>query len=195
MSAYASWDRDAAVQRALAHATSSGAAETDGSVWNFAFGSNVNAAKVQSRGMTPSETLRGRLPGWNLVFNHNGGFANIEKQEVLRSGKHDLTRLAQPVPEDTHGVLLRLSQREFAKLAWQEYAYDTVAVDVEVYVEDTSGTQRVQRALAFKTNSCALASTRTLPSTRYIRLIQEGARAASLSAPYCRWLDAIQSDH
>ena len=186
--AYNSWDREAAAQRALSHADSGGSSDGDGSVWNFAFGSNISAAKVRSRGMLPLAAVRGRLPGWTLLFNHTGGYANIEQVDLAR--QMDLSRLPQPVPEETHGMLLRLSRREFAELARQEYAYDTVEVAVEVY--DADGT-RVQRALAFKTNPCALTTSRTLPSERYARIIREGAREASISAPYCHWLDMIKS--
>ena len=130
--------------------------------------------------------MRGRLPGWTLLFNHTGGFANIEPTDVAH--QMDLSRLPQPVPKETHGMLLRLSRREFAELARQEYAYDTVEVAVEVYEADGP---RVQHALAFKTNPCALKTSRTLPSDRYVRIIQEGARKAAISAPYCQWLDRI----
>ena len=142
--------------------------------------------------MKPTECLRGRLTGWQLLFNHNGGFGNIETVEKIRSAKYDLSRLAPPVPEETHGVLLRPSRKEFADLAYQEYAYDTVEVAVEVYPEDAGGATRIQHALAFKTSSCALTSTTTLPSSRYLRLIQDGARESGLSAQYGKWLQGIR---
>ena len=176
--AYNSWDCEAAAQRALSHADGSGSSDEDGSIWNFAFGSNISAAKVRSRGMLPLAAVRGRLPGWTLLFNHTGGYANIEPADLAR--QMDLSKLPQPVPEETHGMLLRLSRREFAELARQEYAYDTVEVAVEVY--DADG-PRVQRALAFKTSPCALTTSRTLPSERYARIIREGAREAAISAP------------
>ena len=186
--AYNSWDREAAAQRALAHADSGSSTDADGSVWNFAFGSNLSAAKVESRGMQPLLALRGRLPGWTLLFNHVGGYANIEPADSAR--QIDLSQLPQPVPDETHGMLLKLSRRAFADLARQEYAYDTVEVAVEVY--DADG-PRVQHALAFKTNPCALTTSRTRPSERYIRIIREGARESQISAPYCRWLASIKS--
>ena len=181
--------------RALKHAEGCSASEADGSIWNFAFGSNVNAAKVKSRGMRPVESLRGVLPAWSLLFNHNGGYGNIETITKIRSSKYDLSRLPEPMPEETHGVLLRLSRREFAELAWQEYAYDTVEVAVEIYPDDCNGAKRVQHALAFKTSACALTTTRQLPSSRYMKLIAEGAHDSKLSAPYCSWLDRIKPDH
>ena len=198
MSSYNSWDREKAVQRALVHAEGSQASEADGSVWNFAFGSNISPSKVQSRGMRPLGSLRGRLPGWSLLFNHNGGFGNIESIEKIQATGIDTSRLPQPVPNETHGVLIRLSRRDFAELARQEYAYDTVEVAVEVYEEDRTGGRTgaaaplIQHALAFKTNPCALTTARTMPTARYIGIIREGAHEQQLSAPYTRWLDAIR---
>lgn len=192
-SAYNTWDRDAAVERALNHADRGKSSSDGGLIWNFAFGSNVSAAKVRSRGMVPRQALRGRLPGWSLLFNHCGGFGNIEEVTKIQEERMDLSSLAPPAPTETHGMLLQLSRREFAELARQEYAYDTVEVAVEVYGQDGSvvAQPRVQHALAFKTSACALASPRTLPTARYMRIIKEGARDAGIDEQYCRWLEAI----
>ena len=51
-----------------------------------------------------------------------------------------------------------------------------------------------QPALAFKTNACAIAAPNTLPSTRYIRLIREGAQQTGVEPSYCRWLEKIPSN-
>ncbi len=92
-------------------------------------------------------------------------------------------------------MLLRLSRRDFAELAWQEYAYDTVEVAVEVYREDgvDGGKPRIQHALAFKTSDCAITTTRTLPSERYVGIIRSGAREAGIRADYCDWLDRLSA--
>ena len=189
-SAYASWDREAAVQRALAHAEASGAAGADETIVNFAFGSNINPDKMRSRNMKPLYAVRGRLPGYQLVFNHVGGYANIEP--VAQLSGMDLSALPQPVPEETHGMLLHLRRTDFAELARQEYAYNTVAVMVECHPPSDDGSSPVlQPALAFKTASCALTSG-TRPSSRYLKLIQDGAQAVGLDASYAKWLGAIK---
>lgn len=193
-SAYNNWDREAAVKRAIAHADSCGASCDGGRyIYNFAFGSNLNPAKVESRKMFPAETLRGVLPGWRLLFNHTGGFGNIEETTVCEAERYDLSRLCGSLPE-VHGVLLKLTRDDFARLAWEEYAYDTIEVPVSVYGDDhTKDHCGVQHALAFKTNACALASTRTLPSARYIGLIADGAKASNIEPSYCRWLDSLRN--
>lgn len=190
---YSSWDREAAAQRALAAADSGQASESDGTIWNFAFGSNMSKQKVHDRCLQPVQACRGRLPGWTVLFNHVGGFANIESQEKVAAARMDLSRLPSPIPDACHGLLLRLSRRDFAELARQEYAYDTVEVAVEVYPDDSgSGTMRLIHALAFKTAACALATTDTLPTKRYINILQSGARESGIEEAYCRWLNAIE---
>jgi hypothetical protein len=196
-SAYASWDREAAVRRALQHADDSSACEGGGKfVWNFAFGSNLNPQRVRSRGMRPSSLRRGVLPGWRLLFNHTGGYGNIEQTEVIKRLGYDTSRLspkqAFPPPDEVHGALLLFSRDDFARLALEEYAYDTVEVPVEIYEEDRlEGCAPVQFALAFKTAACAVVESSTLPSSRYIALIRDGARASCLQPRYCEWLENV----
>jgi hypothetical protein len=217
--AYNSWDREAAVARALQHADRSQATDpSSGGIWNFAFGSNMSAKKVASRGMKPWAASRGVLPGWSLMFNHRGGYGNIEAVD------QKLDPVKYKPQEEVHGALLLLSREEFARLAWEEYAYDTVEVPVclHQYPQCTQGLQgrgqrrererereqstgdtgtrvgvpspsSVQHALAFKTAACAVTDAQTLPSTRYIRLLQEGARGSGLAEGYCEWLDGIPS--
>ena len=190
-SAYSNWDREAATSRALKHADASGASVDGGHfIWNFAFGSNLSPDKVRSRGMKPASVQLGVLRGWSLLFNHNGGFGNIETVEKMKKDGYDVSRLSPPA--EVHGALLLFPRKEFANLAWEEYAYDTVEVAVEVCGPDGS-TKQVQQALAFKTNPCALASSNNLPSARYIGIIRQGARAMGVEPSYCDWLEKVPS--
>ena len=203
MNEYSRWSRDRAAERALEHADWSGASEDDGdAIWNFAFGSNLNAERVRCRNIVPVRApLRCRLPDWCLLFNHIGGYANIESSARIRTDAFDLAALPRPVPSDVHGVLILLSRSHFAELARQEYGYDTVAVEVEVYGDDVhvdggaaeaAVAPRRRRALAFKSAACAVTDARTLPSARYLRLIQDGAHESALDSAYVQWLDTIQ---
>jgi hypothetical protein len=204
-SAYANWDRELATQRALntADTSTTNCTTDDGKhIYNFAFGSNLNPSKVKTRNMYPVTSCRGVLRGWQLLFNHNGGYGNIEETSVVQQENMDLSPLcggrkkrknsarSSRLPEEVHGVLLQLTREEFGRLAWEEYAYNTIEVPIEVYSEDTKEVA-IQYALAFKTAECAVTTSTTLPSKRYIKLIQQGARASGIQESYCEWLEGI----
>merc|ERR1719410_1881961 len=57
-------------------------------VWNFGFGANINPWKLeQKRNIHPiGDTLRGKLIGWRLLFDHKGGFGNIINMETESDG-------------------------------------------------------------------------------------------------------------
>lgn len=116
-------------------------------------------------------------------------------KEKIHSMEWDMTKLSIEPKEEVHGILMLLSKRDFEQLAWEEYAYDTVEVPVNIYQEDRkrSDYYGVQHALAFKSASCAIVDSTTLPSTRYIRLIQEGGRTSKIDAEYVDWLNEIPS--
>ena len=71
---------------------------------------------------------------------------------------------------------MNLSREEYRRLAWEEYAYDTVEVPVEIYAEDGGD---VQFVLAFRTAACAVARPDALPSMRWFVNVDGAARAAS----------------
>ena len=268
---YAAWDRQAAAARALAHASNSQAVDRSGTggVWNFAFGSNMLPAKIAERSMTPLHAVRGSLAGWRLLFNHRGGYGNIESAAAIAEQRLDLQHLSHlPEPEmepeqdidcrsccasascsylahstqahghcckacmrgeghgvacervaaprgalpldEVHGALLLLSRDEFGRLASEEYGYNTIEVAVQVYEEDlaASYTQAPPgkkkagahpkigptiHALAFKSSACAVVEADTLPSTRYIGLLREGAATMSIDQRYCDWLERVPS--
>ena len=165
-SAYANWDRELATQRALntADTSSTNCTTDDGKyIYNFAFGSNLNPSKVKRRNMHPVTSCRGVLRGWQLLFNHNGGYGNIEQTSVIQQENMDLSPLcggrkkrknSLPLPpENVHGALLQLTREDFGRLAWEEYAYNTIEVPIEVYSEDKKEVA-IQYALAFKIGSC-----------------------------------------
>lgn len=270
---YTAWDRQAAAARALAHASNSQAVDQSGTgaVWNFAFGSNMLPAKIAERSMKPLHAVRGRLAGWRLLFNHRGGYGNIESVAAIAEQRLDLQHMS-PLPEpdpqmepeqdidcriscpssscsylahsrqahghcckacmrgeghgaacekvaaplgalpldEVHGVLLLLTRDEFGRLASEEYGYNTIEVAVQVYEEDLAmsyaqmppGKKKVGmhpkigpiiHALAFKSSACAVVEAGTLPSTRYIGLLREGAAIMRIDTRYCDWLGKLPS--
>lgn len=87
-------------------------------VWNFAYGANMNSWKLtERRKIRPRESVAGTLPCHRLSFNHRGGMGNVV-----------------PSPgTDVHGVLLRVSAADFAKLQRMEDGYDAADVTVRSY--------------------------------------------------------------
>ena len=48
-------------------------------MWNFSFGANINPLKLENkRGIKPIDKLPCKLEDYRLIFNHRGGFGNIE---------------------------------------------------------------------------------------------------------------------
>ena len=107
--------RQAATKRAL-QAVDKSEAGDERHVWNFGFGANINPAKLRDRrGIRPAETARAKVEGFRLLFNHRGGFGNIE--EVADHAPPTSLSPAISHPSEVHGVLLRLSHHDFGRLA------------------------------------------------------------------------------
>eukprot|EP00403_Amphidinium_massartii_P004377 CAMPEP_0178381418 /NCGR_PEP_ID=MMETSP0689_2-20121128/5972_1 /TAXON_ID=160604 /ORGANISM="Amphidinium massartii, Strain CS-259" /LENGTH=710 /DNA_ID=CAMNT_0020001599 /DNA_START=52 /DNA_END=2185 /DNA_ORIENTATION=+ len=148
-------------------------------VWNFAFGANINPWKLKERrNIHPLEEVGGALPGWRLVFNHSGGMGNVEPVE--RDSK------TPDVPAAVHGKLLRLSRRDFDKLANMEYEYTTTEVEVQAY------DGRIIKAVAFTTPPEFRLGFYPSPPERYINLIRNGAKSSKLDSAYQDWLRNIE---
>ena len=41
-------------------------------VWYFSFGANMNEQTLRSRGVYPSQSIAGALPGFHMTFTYNG---------------------------------------------------------------------------------------------------------------------------
>lgn len=112
----------------------------DGLVWSFGFGANINPWKLEKkRRIVPVETVVAQLPGHVLLFNHRGGFGNIEPG----SDREASLSVSVQQPLGVHGVLLLLRLSDFGTLAGMEHQYTAKQVTVQAY----NGAQIV--ALAF----------------------------------------------
>ena len=49
---------------------------------------------------------------WNmcLLFNHRGGYGNIESSHCIQEQEMHVSHLPQPMPDATHGVLLLVAR-------------------------------------------------------------------------------------
>ena len=76
---------------------------TDGALWYFAYGSNMNRAIfLDRRGMHPLETRRAWLEGYRLCFNIPVG-----------PGERGVANLEPDIAARTWGVLYLLTAEEF----------------------------------------------------------------------------------
>ncbi len=76
--------------------------------WYFAYGSNMNPARMQARGLSVSEVLPGRLPGYGLCF---------DKRAADRAPGRAYANICYQRDGVVEGVLYRLQGAdEIAKL-------------------------------------------------------------------------------
>jgi cation transport regulator ChaC len=145
----------------------------DGSLWYFAYGSNMSPAIfVERRGMRPTASRWGWLPGYRLRFDLPVG-----------PGERACANL-EAAPEDrVAGVLYRITAAEALRLDRSEGVPHGVygRVDVEVFAEGT------ERLSAF-TYESSLRMAGRKPSARYLDLLVDGARTHGLPAAYVAWL-------
>ena len=176
-------------------------------IWNFGFGANINPWKLeQKRNIHPiGEKLRGKLMGWRLLFDHKGGFGNIINMETESDGLSK--NIFDPFMSDggeyeVHGILLKLTHDDFIKLAHMEHEYELHQVSIRIYQEDLIKTTTRDdfnghssvTAVVFKSPRCFQTKRSDLyPTSRYIELIQKGAKQMKIENEYCQWLSQIYS--
>jgi hypothetical protein len=75
-------------------------------------------SQVLSRGIKPIQTQPARLRGWCLLFNHVGGYGNIESFERIQQQGMDVSHLPHPLPQACHGVLLLVRNSKKLRVAF-----------------------------------------------------------------------------
>jgi sulfite reductase (NADPH) flavoprotein alpha-component len=130
---------------------------------------------LRAKGVTPRQSMRADLPGWQLRFNvghffrHEGGVGNIEACAV--EGDE---------PQQVQGVLHRCEDATDLALldAAEAYGHGYDRIDVTVQTAQGEVTALTYVGLpAFIDNAC-------LPTRRYLNILITGAEAAGLDAGY-----------
>ena len=152
---------------------------SDGRVWYFAYGSNMEAATLRGRrGVEPSRALRARAAGWRLV---------LDKPPLLPVGE----AFANIVP-DPHAAVLGVLY-EITRADW-EHLELTEGVRIGNYRSVTVRASSLAEP-ALEVNALALSSDRrdpTLgPSERYMARLVAGAEEHGLPAEYVAFLRAV----
>lgn len=145
-------------------------------VWYFAFGANMCPHKLgKSRGIQAKESMPAKLQGWKMSFTHRGGFGNV----TLTGNAHDVV----------HGVLHSLNAADYGRLTNMEHEY--LPIEVEVKPCDSS-THTLVKAVAFVTPDRFRIREGLNPTSRYLKLLKNGAAYWKLDKEYVEWLDGIQ---
>ena len=148
------------------------------SVWYFAFGANMHDRAFQERrGMRPLEWRPGRIRGYRLRFNLDG----------RPRGRAAPANLGSDSSAEVWGVLYRITRADLVHLDSTEGVPGRRYRHHWAEAEDTSG-----RRMPAVTYIADGNETDGRPSSRYITLLREGARAHGLPEPYLRFLDAVE---
>lgn len=141
----------------------------------FGFGSNMSMTSLRAKGVEPLAARRAVLHGWRLRFNvqhffrHEGGVGNIEC-----TGNPD---------DRVLGVLYECSDEALAALDAMEaygHGYGRISVELEAEGESFSALAYIGMP-EFINDAC-------LPSRRYLNILINGARQASLAPDYVQAL-------
>lgn len=147
-----------------------------GSLWYFAYGSNMSGAIFTRRGMRPSAATWGCLEGYRLCFDlpvgpGERGVANVVAENGAR----------------TCGVLYRITPEEGERLDRSEGVqggfYRRIAVEITA-----AGAERV----AAFTYQSPYDSPGRKPSSRYMGLLLDGASEHGLPGQYVAFLRTFE---
>jgi len=180
------WDRFwAFLSRKISHARKPKSFDDIGSteVWYFAFGSNLDPEVFQNRrGLVPQQAIPGILDDYRLAFN----LASLPWIEPV------MGNLAQKKGGCVHGVLYKLSESQFNHLHITEggdpkskYGLGSYNAD-EVQVKTYEGQTITARTFISREVSREVGG--EVPSRRYLKLLQNGAKAHQLHPDYQEFL-------
>jgi cation transport regulator ChaC len=147
-------------------------------VWYFAYGSNMQPATFAGRrGITPSQALAARAPGWRLT---------LDKTPIVPVGASFANLLAEPAAA-TWGVLYEIGSDDLDHLDLTEGVLIGNYVRVEIAVEP-HGAPGPTRAFTLVSDK---RSADLQPSDRYMQLLIEGAETHGLPPDWIAMLRAI----
>jgi len=158
-------------------------------VWNFAFGSNLDPEKRSSRGVNGTgiisrDNLPAVVPGYRLAF-------NLPMFPPVEPGMAALARAREGEVDSCHGLLLELTNAEYQKMWQSEGGGAAKPPYEETVVEARTYDGRVIRAIAFTAAQHTCANYELPPSARYKNIVLKGARASGLDPLWISHLEAI----
>ena len=141
-------------------------------MWTFGFGSNMNVGNVESKkGHKVIDYVTGSVEGYNMCFNLSG----IPKVEPAFANAVEGT-----TNDSIHGVAIKLSEEDMAKLDDQERGYEKTNVTVNGY----DGRKVEGCSMYIKRHGNFLPTDLQTPSPRYLNLLIDGAVESGLDPQY-----------
>jgi hypothetical protein len=170
----------------------------------FAYGANLSAETLRTRGVSPSASLIARAPGYKVVFQHRGGYASldpVEEEEDEDDEKGGVKGDAEEEEKGAYGVVHRISRSELALIRRWEIGYEMSEVRVVLQAPAPSGAgnaaagndgkvlreqqgRSVVTASVFVTKTSARLRAPVPPFSEYHAKIVSGARAVGLPLHY-----------
>jgi len=151
-------------------------------LWNFAYGANMDRSTLKSRKVTPIQAVPAKIKDWTLRFNLIGipwfepAFGNVEYQTGAV----------------VHGVAYELTPEDFKRLreiegggGYEGEGYDVIDLTVETYNHKKISAKVFTAVSKWKHES--------LPSQRYLNLLIRGATENHLNESYIRTVLAKQN--
>lgn len=144
-------------------------------IWRFGYGSNIGLTNLkQKKNLNPSKYLAGTIQNWELYFSK--GIAHVEPGfAAVRSNPN----------AELHGTAFCIPKEEADGLDRQERGYDVLPCEFVAY-----DGQKVQNVGLYVPKE-RKGKEEGIPSRRYLRLLQNGAKEAPLSDEWQEHLNSF----
>jgi cation transport regulator ChaC len=147
--------------------------------WYFAYGSNMQSATFRGRrGIDYRRAVAGRVPGWRIVF---------DKPGLVPTGNGFATIVADAAAE-VLGVLYEIGDEDLAHVDLTEGVLIDNYKRIAVETQPLGGAADPVRAFTLTSRH---RDPQLLPSTRYMRMLIEGAIEHGLPTDYVDFLRAV----
>mmetsp|Transcript_19481 Transcript_19481/g.24530 ORF Transcript_19481/g.24530 Transcript_19481/m.24530 type:complete len:326 (+) Transcript_19481:28-1005(+) len=158
--------------------------ETKGFAWRFGYGSNIGLETLQQKkNLHPKEYKTGTIQGWELYFTK--GFKYVEPGWAA----------VRPFPSKVlHGSAFLIPNEEVEGLDKQEAGYNVLPcrfVSYEGGVIENVGLY-VPKSMTATEGTEPKVIEEGVPSLRYLRLLQNGAKSGKLSPEWIQRLDSLE---
>ena len=147
-------------------------------VWRFGYGSNIGLKNLQKKNLNPERVVAGAILGWDLYFKK--GYSPYVEPAWAGVRTH-----ADGERGQLHGTAFLISEEEAAGLDTQERGYNVLPTKFIAYDGEV-----VEAVGLYVGKNGTGGGPEALPSLRYLRLMQNGAREAGLAQEWIQRLAA-----